>query len=534
MVLPMATQNRSSLNPVAFLQTFIVQSIKVAGQLGGLEPRDRQRYIEHMGLAAASCLETVGRARQSLAADAPLDQDRYARLIVEIKNQIGGKFSRTSSAPGCVSVINHTCPFGKAVLQAPELCRMTSSVFGAIAVRNFGYAKVHLHKRIAVGDDLCEAHVFLDPQLARGRLGDEYQTHDGSVSSWLTGGDDPGLQRALNDTWCAHHSASKRSAPAIHVVAESRAMQDALRVAKVVAPTDASVLITGETGVGKEVIARTIHALSNRRDKPFVTINCGAIPEGLVETEMFGHERGAFTGAYEVHHGYFERADGGTLFLDEINSLPLVVQVKLLRVLQEGAFERVGGTQTLSTDVRILAATNQDINSLLRDGSFRQDLYYRLNVVPIDIPPLRKRVDDLSALANYVLKRLAEKYSVAEKILGSDAWYQLVTYNWPGNVRELENLLERAFLFTEGTVIEHVISLDGENNISHNAAFPLRELKRQAANAAEFRVICDSLQRNKGQIVAVARELGITSRAVHQKLKFHGINPAEYRRVLHS
>ncbi|AOU99138.1 hypothetical protein BI364_15415 [Acidihalobacter yilgarnensis] len=526
----MSASHPSPLNPVAFLQAFIVQSIKVAGQLGSLEARDRLRYIEHLGLAAASCLESAGREQQSLDADAPLDQDRYASLIVEIKNQIGGKFSRTSSAPGYVSVVNHVCPFGDAVMQAPELCRMTSSVFGAIGARNFGYAKVHLHKRIATGDGCCEARIFVEPALAQGQPGDEYQSRDGTVSSSLVGGEDPELQRKLSDTWCANRKTTKHTAPAIHMVAESPAMRAALRVARVVAPTDASVLITGETGVGKEIIARTIHALGKRHDKPFVTINCGAIPEGLVETELFGHERGAFTGAYDVHHGYFERADGGTLFLDEINSLPLAVQVKLLRVLQEGTFERVGGSQTLAADVRILAATNQDMTGLLREGGFRHDLYYRLNVVPIDIPPLRRRIDDLSALANHILRRLSEKYGVAEKILGSEAWHQLVSHDWPGNIRELENLLERAFLFTEGPLIEHVLELPGGTSAGAPAdGVNLRALKHQAASAAERRAIQDSLQRYRGQIRAVARELGVTTRAVHQKLKSHGIKPAEYR-----
>lgn len=526
----MSTSHPLPLNPIAFLQAFIVQSVKVAGQLGSLEAHDRQRYIEHLGLAAASCLETAGRERQSLGADTPLDQDRYARLIVEIKNRIGGNFARDASAPGAVRVVNHVCPFGDAVLQAPELCRMTSSVFGAIGARNFGYAKVHLHKRIAAGDGCCEARIYLDPALAQGQAGDEYRACDGTVSSSLVGDEDAVLQRRLSETWCAARKASKRPTPNVQIVAESPAMRAALRVARIVAPTDASVLITGETGVGKEVVARTIHALGDRHAQPFITINCGAIPEGLVETELFGHERGAFTGAYDVHHGYFERAHGGTLFLDEINSLPAAVQVKLLRVLQEGTFERVGGSQTLSTDVRILAATNQDMNALLREGRFRHDLYYRLNVVPIDIPPLRRRVDDLSALAAHILRRLAGKYRVPEKILGSEAWHQLVGHDWPGNIRELENLLERAFLLTEGPLIERVVDLPGDPAAGASQdGVNLRALKHQAASAAERRAIQDSLQRYRGQIRDVARELGVTPRAIHQKLKSHGIKSAEYR-----
>ncbi|AOV15974.1 hypothetical protein BJI67_01785 [Acidihalobacter aeolianus] len=517
------------LTPTAFLQTFIAQSINVAGQLCSLEDRDRQRYIEHLGLAAASCMESAGRVCQSIDADAPLDQARYANLIVEIKNHIGGQFQILEHTRGHITVVNHVCPFGEAVKQAPELCRMTSSVFGAIGARNFGYAKVHLSKRIAVGDGCCEARVYLESALATDKPGDEYHAHDGAVSSGLSGSEDPELQRRLGDTWCAAQHASGRKLPGMRIVAESRAMRAALDAARTVAPTDASVLITGETGVGKEVVARTIHVLSPRRDNPFVTLNCGAIPEGLVESELFGHERGAFTGACDVHRGFFERADGGTLFLDEINSLPLAAQVKLLRVLQEGAFERVGGAHTQYVDVRVVAASNQDPDELLHGGRLRHDLYYRLNVVPIDIPPLRRRIDDLSALAQAILSRLAEKYDRGEKLLGPDAWRQLLAHDWPGNIRELENRLERAYLFTEGRLIDRIGELALPETDESGDGIPLRELKREAANAAESRAIRDSLRRYRGRVSAVARELGVTPRAVQQKLKSHGIKPAEYR-----
>lgn len=529
----MSIQNRSSLNPVIFLQTFIVQSFKVANQLGCGDSHERSRYIEHMGLAAATCLESFGRGKQSLAGDESLDEASYARLIIDIKNQIGGKFSLSSSAPGRVSVVNHACPFGDAVMQAPELCRMTSSVFGAIAARNFGYAKVNLHKRIAAGDGRCEAHIFIDPEIGRMQPGDEYEMHNNTVSSWLAGQDAPELQRNLSDAWCEDESSLRQMSSRVDVVAESYAMRTVLHMAKVAALTDASVLISGETGVGKEVIARAVHVFGDRYEKPFITVNCGAIPEGVVESELFGHERGAFTGAYDIHHGYFARADGGTLFLDEIDALPLLVQVKLLRVLQEGTFQRVGGSQFLTADFRVLAATNRDIDHLLRSGCFRQDLYFRLNVIQIDIPPLRNRPDDLSALVHYIMKRLAKKYGTPEKLLSSKAWHQLITHDWPGNVRELENLLERAFLFSAGRIIDEIMGISADEIVISNDELPLRELKRQAASAAECRAIRGSLQRYQGRIQAVARELGISSRAVHQKLKSHGINPAKYRHVLH-
>ncbi|HKK15001.1 MAG TPA: sigma 54-interacting transcriptional regulator [Gammaproteobacteria bacterium] len=527
--MPDSSSASAPLSPVGFLQTFIVQSVKAASQVGQLGEDDRHRYIEHLGLAAASCLESACRARQELPPGAPLDHGQYADMIVGIKNRIGGSFARASSPAGSVRVVSYGCPFGEAVREAPELCRMTSSVFGAIAARNFGYAKVELRKRIATNDGMCEVCVYTDPDAARDQPGDEYHLQDDGIRSRLTLADDARLQQKLRDAWCAQATgpsvASERPG---RIVAESPAMRAALRAAEIVASTDASVLITGETGTGKEIIARTVHALSNRCARPFLAINCGAIPEGLIESELFGHERGAFTGAYHVHHGYFERGAGGTLFLDEVNALPLAAQVRLLRVLQEREFDRVGGSKALRTDVRVIAAANQDITALMRSGRFRHDLYYRLNVIPIDLPPLRARPDDLSALVGHLLARLADKYDCATKMLSPRAWHQVVTYDWPGNIRELENLLERAFLFTTGTVIDSVVEPDAGE--SEAAAPSLRELRRRAADAAESRAIHESLSRCAGQVREVARELGVTPRAIHQKLKSHGIAVAKYRR----
>jgi two-component system, NtrC family, response regulator AtoC len=517
-----------SLSPTGFLQTFIVQSIQAASQVGRLGTDKRMRYIEHLGLAAASCLESACRTRYALSPDAPLDRDQYADLIVGIKNQIGGDFARAASGPGTIRVTSRRCPFGDAVREAPELCRMTSSVFGAIAARNFGYAKVELRKRIATNDGMCEVCVHTDREQAQHQSGDEYRFDNDQVSSRLAGSDTAQLQRRLRRAWCAdQNEASDDAGSATDIVAESPAMRDALDAVAIVAPTTASVLISGETGVGKEIIARTVHALSERSSQPFVTINCGAIPDGLVESELFGHERGAFTGAYHVHHGYFERADRGTLFLDEVNSLPPAAQVRLLRVLQEGEFERVGGSRPLRVDVRVLAASNQDMDALIQDGGFRQDLYYRLNVVPIHLPPLRERPDDLSALVSHLLTRLAAKYQCPDKVLSPKAWREVVSYHWPGNVRELENLLERAFLFARGEVIEQVVASAAPDSGSDGES--LRELKRKAAAAAESHAITDSLRRYGGQVRAVARELGVTPRAIHQKVKSYGIEVDKYR-----
>ena len=226
------------------------------------------------------------------------------------------------------------------------------------------------------------------------------------------------------------------------MVGNSRAVQDVRNALTQVAPTDANVLILGESGTGKEVVARNLHYLSNRRGKPFIALNCGAIPAELLESELFGHEKGAFTGAIKARKGRFQLADGGTLFLDEIGDMSMAMQVKLLRVLEEQVFERVGGTEQIRTDVRIVAATNADLPSHIKAGKFREDLYFRLNVFPIAVPPLRQRMDDLPMLINDLVNRLEHERRVAVRFSPA-AVFTLCRYPWPGNVRELANLVER-------------------------------------------------------------------------------------------
>src|SRR5437588_2324351 len=237
------------------------------------------------------------------------------------------------------------------------------------------------------------------------------------------------------------------------IVGNSPALLDVLRRVETVAPTDSTVLITGETGCGKELIARAIHSRSKRSHRPLVKLNCGAIPTGLVESELFGHMKGAFTGALERRTGRFELADGGTLFLDEVSELPLETQVKLLRVLQEHEFEPLGSSRTLRVNVRIIAASNRDLEKAIQEGRFRADLYYRLNVLPMILPPLRQRRSDIPLLTHFFVERFSRQFGKPMTGVAQDTMELLSQYSWPGNIRELQNVIERAVVLCPGTVL---------------------------------------------------------------------------------
>jgi len=236
-------------------------------------------------------------------------------------------------------------------------------------------------------------------------------------------------------------------------VGDSRPIQEVFELIEKVADTDSTILITGESGTGKELIAKAIHYNSHRRDNPMVVINCGAIPEELLESELFGHEKGAFTGAHKARMGRFELANGGTIFLDEIGDMSPNLQVKLLRVLQEQQFERVGSTRTIGVDIRVIAATNQDLFSAVNKGKFREDLYYRLNVIPINVPPLRERRSDTPLLVDFFMKKFTQERQKHVKGFTQESMDTLFQYDWPGNVRELENLVERVIILADGEEI---------------------------------------------------------------------------------
>lgn len=252
------------------------------------------------------------------------------------------------------------------------------------------------------------------------------------------------------------------------VIGQSSGLIAVLKKIGIVAPTPTSVLIIGESGTGKEALAHAIHTLSPKKNKPFITLNCAALPESLIESELFGHERGAFTGANIRRIGKFEQADGGTIFLDEIGELPLDSQVKILRVLQEKEIERLGGDDTIKVDVRIVAATNRNLEKEVAEGHFRLDLYYRLNVFPIVLPPLRERKEDIELLVNYFIKKYTQQLKRGKVTISDFALDQLKNYNWPGNIRQLEHLIERSILLTQGSLIDTVELPEPPSQIPEN------------------------------------------------------------------
>jgi DNA-binding NtrC family response regulator len=308
-----------------------------------------------------------------------------------------------------------------------------------------------------------------------------------------------------------------------NVIANSPAMQQVLSTVERIAPTNSTVLLGGESGVGKDLIARVIHQKSRRANGPFVKINSTAIPENLLESELFGYEKGAFTGATTTKPGKFELADKGTLFLDEIGDVPAATQVKLLRVLQEREFERLGGTRTLKVDVRLVAATNRDLRAALEEGTFRQDLYYRLNVVPIDIPPLRAHKEDIPELANLFLARFVKESGRQISGISPAALRILTNFHWPGNVRELENIIERSCALAQGPVLEaDDIHLDVERVKPPQAGDAFLP-DGMTMDQWEEEMIREAVKRSSGNKSQAARLLGLSRNALRYRLSKMGI-----------
>jgi nitrogen regulation protein NR(I) len=320
------------------------------------------------------------------------------------------------------------------------------------------------------------------------------------------------------------------------IIGESAQMQDVFKIIDKVADTPSTILITGESGTGKELIASALHGASSRRDKPFIKINCAAIPHNLIESELFGYERGAFTGAVTSKPGRFELADGGTLFLDEIGEIPVEMQVKLLRALQEGEFERVGGIKTTRVDVRLIAATNRDLQAEIEAGRFRKDLYYRLAVVPIALPPLRERRSDIPMLARHFIEKYNRKLNKRIEGITDEAMAQLQAYAWPGNIRELENLIERVLLFADGP---HITAKDLPDTTRQGTTPPpaslaasidtptgeggLKDIVRMKAAELEKDLITKALEETGGNVTRAARLLQISRKSLQTKMKEFGL-----------
>jgi DNA-binding NtrC family response regulator len=316
----------------------------------------------------------------------------------------------------------------------------------------------------------------------------------------------------------------------------SESMKAVLHKIRQVAPTRSTVLLTGETGTGKSFLAKAIHHSSSRSDRQLISVHCGAIPDTLLESELFGHERGAFTGAERRKLGKFEIANSGTLFLDEIATITPAMQVKLLNVLQERSFQRVGGERDIEVDVRILAATNMDLAKLTAEGAFRNDLFFRLNVFPVEVPPLRNRLEDISILVEGFLERLRPFHQKDIEEVHPTVMEAFLTYQWPGNVRELENLLERAFILETSNVLtpedfpeELFESASAVQQLSLTPTDSLAHVRRQAVEDVERLYLKQQLEANGGRIDATARAAGITPRQLHKLMTKYGLKKEDFR-----
>ena len=335
------------------------------------------------------------------------------------------------------------------------------------------------------------------------------------------------IERLQEENLKLHVELKERIHPA-NMIGNSGKVKAVYDLIDLVAPTNATVLIRGESGVGKELVADAIHYNSEGKNKPFVKVNCSALPENLIESELFGHEKGAFTGAIATRKGRFEAADGGTIFLDEIGDLPASSQVKLLRILQSREFERVGSTQSIAIDVRIICATNRNLEELIKQNLFREDLYYRINVFPIFIPPLRERRNDIPGLVDHFIEKFNKTHNKKIKRISSSAIDMLMVYHWPGNIRELENCIERAcILSTDNVIRSHSLPPTLQTAISsHTKSSGTLEA---VLAKAEKQMLIETLLMTKGNLVKSAEILGITERVIGLRIKKYEIDPKRFK-----
>jgi len=488
------------------LRAFARHLLDTLAQVGH---NDGDRVVSEFGVRAGEFLETSYRLRTGLR-DVPLNVGDYLNLAVHVLESSGADAFAPPPEGQSLRLVNRHCPFEDMGVCGPWVCEMACRLFEDIAARNLGDAEVTVETGAGPRGRDCRFFIRLtaDRSAPVGPRRNRQPAKGGGAAPAALTLDAP-------------------PAKALGIVAESQAMRRVVQVITTVAPTSATVLVAGETGVGKELVARLLHQLSGRRGAPFVAVNCGAIPDTLVESALFGHERGAFTGALQQHKGFFERAGAGTLFLDEIDSLSLAAQSRLLRVLQEGEFERVGGRQVLRTPARLVVATNRSLEDAVRAGRFRQDLYYRIHIVRVHIPPLRERPEDLMPLAEHLLPRLAHRHGRSPMSLGPRAAAQLSSYPWPGNVRELENALSRSMLLAEGPVIEDILLAPGELPPAQGAIatgeVPWRAFRDRILRDAEARYLEAAMQRFQGDVRGVAQAMGMTPRAVYLKLRSSGL-----------
>jgi Nif-specific regulatory protein len=318
------------------------------------------------------------------------------------------------------------------------------------------------------------------------------------------------------------------------IIGQHPKILETLKTVSQVADTDATVLIQGETGTGKELIARALHYNSSRRDRPFIAVNCAALPEELLESELFGHVQGAFTGAVKDRAGWFEKANGSTIFLDEINDMSAALQGKLLRILQSGEYSRVGSSDILRCDVRVVAATSKNMNALIAEGVFREELYYRLNIIDIELPPLRERKSDIPMLIRHFLKLYSDKYKKTGLVFSNHAEEILIKYHFPGNIRELENIIQRAVILTQDSDIKpkHLpesITQQKTQTPGFDEIPSLSELKRREARQTEKNAIIHYLRTSSGHISEAAKLAGVDVSNFHKLIKKHGIDPGTYK-----
>jgi Nif-specific regulatory protein len=312
-----------------------------------------------------------------------------------------------------------------------------------------------------------------------------------------------------------------------NIVGNSSLMNDLYQLIERVSPTNSTVMIRGESGVGKELIAEAIHKASPRATKPFIKVNCSALPETLIESELFGHEKGSFTGADRSHTGRFEMADGGTIFLDEIGDVPLSIQVKLLRVLQQRQFERIGGNKTITVDVRIITATNRNLEEMIKNNAFREDFYWRINVFPIYVPALRERKADITILTDHFINKINKQNNMHVKRITGGALDLLMLYSWPGNIRELENVIERAMIMTTDEVI-HSYNLPPTLQTAVSSDTVHKGSLEMVLGKAEKQMITDAMIVCMGNMSKAAAQLGITERIMRLRVKKYGLNPQNY------